>query len=151
MKRLLPVAAASLLSACEGPHHSDQAVAEGLEVWDAVVRLPAGPGRPAAGYFRLSAPPDRIALTSVSSPSAQRIELHETVLVDGRSSMRPIPRQEVRHQAIWFSPGARHLMILGLDPTLRSGDRMELTFHFERGEPVTAPARIVGAGEDVHH
>src|SRR5690349_10637125 len=62
----------------------------------ATVRLPAVPGRPAAGYFELRVEGDRGALVSVSSPQAGRVELHETMRSGNMTSMRPIARIPVR-------------------------------------------------------
>lgn len=153
MKSVIPILA-MLLFGCDNDTVSGEVTtytSDGVEVIDPVIRLPAVPGRPASGYFIVSAPLDRVALTAVSSPRAERIEMHETTTVSGRSSMRPITRQEVRHQDILFAPGARHLMIFGLDPALRPGDRAELTFRFQRGEPITVSANVIGAGDDVRH
>lgn len=154
MKSAVPILIVLLLAACDSRNatrESPTAALDEVQIVDPVIRLAAVPGRPAAGYFVVSAPPDRLALTSVSSPRADRIEMHETTTVNGTSSMRRISKQEVRHQDIQFAPGAGHLMIFGLDPALRPGDRAELTFHFERGEPITAQANVIGAGDNVHH
>ena len=111
-----------------------------------MVTLPAAAGRPGAGYFQLEA--NRAArLVSVTSPSARRIELHET-------GMRPAASFALTpEEPLHFSPGGRHAMLFDLDPALRPGAKVTLTFTFEGGPPpVTAEAEVRGPGDvPAHH
>ena len=125
------------LAGCGGNAASPQ-----VTVDDAIVTLPAVPGRPGAAYFTLesSAP---AALVSVSGARAARIELHE-------AGMRPAARFALSPgEALRFEPAGRHAMLFGLDPALRPGDRLALTFAFEGAPPVTAEAEVRAPG-DVH-
>ena len=116
----------------------------------ATVRLAAVPGRPAAGYFELRIDGDRGALTEVTSLQAGRIEMHETMRAGAMSSMRPITRLSVRDgDMLRFAPGGRHLMLYDVDTAVRPGGRIDLVFHFERGNPETIAARVVPTGGDV--
>jgi len=136
------------LSACEAP--SGPAA---VSVSNAAINLPAVRGRPAAGYFELQPTPDQGALTSVTSPHARRIEMHETVQEGGMSSMRAMQRVTIEDgKPISFQPGGRHLMLFDLDPSLEAGKEIQLTFHFEKGEPLTAKAAVrpAGGGHDAH-
>ncbi|HEX8192058.1 MAG TPA: copper chaperone PCu(A)C [Allosphingosinicella sp.] len=112
----------------------------------AVVTLPAAAGRPGAAYFRLET--NRAArLTGVSSPAARRIELHE-------AGMRPAASFALSPDApLHFQPGGRHAMLFDLDPALRPGARVTLTFSFEGGPPpVTAEAEVRAPGDvPAHH
>lgn len=118
----------------------------------ATVRLPAVPGRPAAGYFELRVEGDRGALVSVGSPQAGRVELHETMSSGNMTSMRPVERVPVRDgETLTFRPGGRHLMLFDLSPDLAAGGRIDLVLNFERGIPVTVPATLVPTGGDVGH
>jgi copper(I)-binding protein len=111
------------------------------------VRLPAVPGRPAAGYFEILAGEGSGALLSVTSPRAARIEMHESMMSGSMSTMRPIARATADEcHAIAFAPGGRHLMLFDLDPAVRPGQEIELVFHFEHGEPRRLIARIEAAG-----
>jgi hypothetical protein len=113
-----------------------------VAVHDAVVTLPAVPGRPGAAYFTLesNAP---AALVAVASPRAARVELHE-------AGMRPAARFALSPgEPLPFNPGGRHAMLFGLDPALRVGETLTLTFTFEGGPPVSAQAEIRAPG-DVH-
>jgi copper(I)-binding protein len=135
---LLPIVLA--FASCSGSGAEDDPPR--VTVQDAVVTLPAVPGRPGAAYFTLesNAP---AALVSVASPRAARIELHE-------AGMRPAARFALRPgEALRFEPGGRHAMLFGLDPALRPGDRLALTFTFDGAPSVSAQAEVRGPG-DVH-
>ena len=109
-----------------------------------VLTLPAAAGRPGAAYFRLETNRENIRLLRVSSPAAGRIELHEP-------GMRPAASFAFSHrEPLHFEPGGRHAMLYGLDPALRPGARIALTFTFEGGAPpLTAEAEVRAPG-DVH-
>lgn len=145
MRNTVPILAALLaLCACgsEGPTPAPEP--------QAIVRLAAVPGRPAAGYFELVVRGDRGALRSVSSPRIQRIELHETMRHGTMTAMRPLARIAVRDgETLSFRPGGRHLMIFGLDRRVAAGEEIPLIVHFERGGDETLSARIVPTGGDI--
>lgn len=152
MRPLIPLAAALiapavLLAGCDTRSTGSMVVTR-----DAVVRLAAVPGGPAAGYFTMSASLDHVALASVTSPKAKRIEMHETMSSGSMSSMRPLARVDIRQgEEIIFAPGGRHLMLFDLDPGLKPGDRIPLDFHFSRNGVASVSARIVGPGDDMPH
>lgn len=165
MKRLVPILAAALALASCGSGSEPTAKSEALppvvrpvgpapspETRTAMVRMPAVPGRPAAGYFRLRIRGDRGALISVDSPHAGRIEIHETMSSGNMSAMRPLGRIPVRDgEMLSFRPGGRHLMLFDLDRRLAAGDQVILLLEFERGAPVGIAARLVPPGSDVGH
>jgi periplasmic copper chaperone A len=147
MRTAVPIMAALLaLSGCGGAEPAAPAEPS------ATVRLPAVPGRPAAGYFELRVEGDRGALVSASSPQAGRVELHETMSSGNMTSMRPIDRIPVRDgETLLFRPGGRHLMLFDLSRDLAAGGRIDLILNFERGAPVTVAATLVPTGGDVGH
>ena len=116
----------------------------------ATVRMPAVPGRPAAGYFELRIDGDRGALLSVTSPQAGRIEMHETMNMANMSAMRalgPVPVHD--GETLRFSPGGRHLMIYDVSRGVAAGQRIDLVLHFQRGDPIILGATLVAVGGDV--
>jgi copper(I)-binding protein len=141
MKGLVPALAAALaLFGCDSRPVRVTAAAP-------LVRLPAVPGRPAAGYFEIDIDGERGALISVTSPQARRVEMHETMAAGTMSAMRPIGRIPVRDgDRLAFAPGGRHLMLYELAPTVRAGGEILLVLRFERGEPRTLAARVEAAG-----
>src|ERR1044072_5320685 len=103
MERLVPIAA--LLLVLQGCNAEPTPVTPPAPY----VRLPAIPGRPAAGYFNLPAPDRDDILLSVTSPQVGRIEMHESMTNGTMSSMRPLDRVPVRAgEQLSFAPGGRH-------------------------------------------
>jgi copper(I)-binding protein len=158
MRTSVPILATLLaLSACGETAHHDHAAANNTAATNSasatagpVVRLAAVPGRPAAGYFDYRVAGDRGALISVSSPQAGRVEMHETMNMDGMSEMRPLDRIAVRDgETLHFAPGGRHLMLFDISRDVAAGGRIGLILHFERGEPVTLSATLVPTGGDI--
>lgn len=140
MRGTLATALSLAVAACGGG--GDPGPAR-VTVEGAAVTLPAVPGRPGAAYFMLRANRDGIRLVGLSSPAADRAELHEAGMRPAASF--PLSASEPLH----FMPGGRHAMLFGLEPSLRPGTRVRLTFTFEGAPPVTAEAEV-GAPGDVH-
>ncbi|WP_156356288.1 copper chaperone PCu(A)C [Sphingomonas sp. Leaf22] len=129
--------AALMLSGCQ----------KGPSVDDAWVRLPAVPGRPAAGYATVRGGSGNDVLTSVASPAVQRAELHESMASHGgMMAMRALDKVKVEG-SIGFSPGGKHIMLFGLSPDLRAGGTIPMTFGFEDGSKVTVDVKLVAAGD----
>ena len=118
---------------------------------DAVITLPAIAGRPGAGYFTLATNVDPTRLVAISSPAVERIELHQTISENGRSRMVTIDRPAFSPATpLRFEPGGRHLMLFGIDPSLRPGDHVRLSFRFDPAPPVEVEAEIRAAGDAGH-
>ena len=124
-----------------------------VTVEEAWVQLPAVTGRPGSAYFTLGSPYRNGRLIGLSSPAAERIELHETRTKDGISRMQPLESTAFGDIGeIEFRPGGKHAMVFGIDPALKPGDRISLTFTFDHALPVTAEAevRAIGGGHAGH-
>jgi copper(I)-binding protein len=118
-----------------------------IRVSDAVVTLPSVPGRPGAAYFTLHAMTNGDNLIAVRSRRIGRIELHETMRRGAMSGMRPLSDVPLGAEPVRFEPGGKHAMLFDVDPSLRAGDRIALTFLFERAEPRTVEAEVRGPGD----
>ena len=144
MNRLVPILAVLLAAAgCGQPSGP-------VEVENAVVTLPAVPGQAGAAYFTLRANREPLRLESIASPSAQRIELHRTSNEGGVMRMTPLEPGEseiASSRPLAFEPGGNHAMLFGLDPALRPGGRISLTFRFNAVAPVTVDAEVRGPGQ----
>jgi copper(I)-binding protein len=111
------------------------------------VTLPVVPGRPAAGYFVLSAGTTPVELLRVTS-AAKRTELHAmnmtggVMRMDALTSVRVAPGHVVR-----FAPGGAHLMLFDLPANIRPGATLPITFIFADGTRVRVAA-TVSAGID---
>lgn len=143
--RFFPLAAIAVLvsAACNVPRPGPKVEAEGA--W---VQLPVVPGRPGSAYFTLVSNNEPTRLVSVASPRIERIELHETVMDGGVSRMRP-PEHLVFPEDLKmvFAPGGRHAMLFGIDPAVRAGDKIPLTFNLEPMGRVTVEAEVRAFGE----
>jgi copper(I)-binding protein len=120
-------------------------------VSEARVRLPAAPGLPAAGYFKVELTANQETLRSVTSPAAQRIEIHQTQEENGVTRMSAV--SEVGSQSAYeleFKPGGHHLMIFGLSENLRPGATIPLTLTFLKSPAVTVEARLESPGGGGH-
>jgi copper(I)-binding protein len=78
---------------------------------------------------------ESIELIGVSTPVADRAEVHESFTVDGMMKMR---RKEnlafPTGKQVRFAPGGLHIMLMGLKVPLVAGEEFQLTLHFQ-GQP----------------
>ena len=122
------------------------------KVKDAWVRLPAAKGGPGAAYFRLEGNIEGTRLTGISSPLVRRVELHESVEKKGVTRMEK--RKDIEFPsrgALSFEPGGRHAMLIGVNPVVKPGSTLPLTFSFNTSAPVTVDAKVRSAGEAHEH
>ncbi len=116
------------------------------------VTVPAIPGRPGALYFAATTNNDPTRLVAIRSPRAERIELHGMTSEGGVMRMAPLAAGETTfsdHRLV-FEPGGKHAMLFGLDPALKAGDRIPLTFQFDPAPSVTVEAEVRAAGDAGH-
>ncbi|MEH3041427.1 MAG: copper chaperone PCu(A)C [Sphingomonas paucimobilis] len=138
---LLPM---TLMGGCGGKAES------GPVIEQAWVRLPAVPGRPAAGYATIRGDDGKFSamLRGATSPRAERIELHVTMTMGDKAvSMKPIAEIPVPpNTTLFLKPGSAHMMVFGVAPDLKPGGTMPITFQFDSGTK-TVDAKLVGAGD----
>ena len=117
-------------------------------VSDVHVRLPAVSGRPGAAYFTLNGGEKGRSLASVSTPSADRAEMHDMTMSAGMMTMAPIngPINVPANATLRFKPEGKHLMLMGMKPGLKAGDAIPLRFTFANGETVTVSAKAEATG-----
>lgn len=88
----------------------------------------------AGGYVKLTntgSEPDR--LISVTSPIADRAEIHRSVIENGVVSMRPLEGVTVEPgDTVDFEVERLHFMFIEPDRPLRDGDRFPVTLVFEK-------------------
>jgi hypothetical protein len=107
-----------------------------------------------AGYLRIKnsgTAPD--VLTGVSSPVAERIEVHEMTMTDGIMRMRQLTGGlEIKPaDTVELAPGGMHLMFMGLKAPLKAGDRFFATLTFKHAAAIEvefAVAPIGASGPD---
>jgi hypothetical protein len=144
---LLAIGPALLLSGC-----SKKAV---LRVDEAVVKLSPVDQNPSAMYFTLHGGPSDVDLIAVTTPSAIRLEMHESA-VDPKSgivSMKKINRVKVpAGSKIAFRKGAKHIMLWGINLPARRLQRIDVEFVFSNGDRllVETPIEAISGKDDGH-
>jgi copper(I)-binding protein len=109
------------------------AYANAVGVADAWTR-PALIGANGAGYLTL-VNHDRFddTLTGLASPDAAAVTLHESRMVGGVMTMRPLPALAVpAGRSTALAPGGLHVMLRGLKRTLKTGDQVVLFITFAK-------------------
>ena len=136
------LALAPLLASCGGP--KEVTVDKG---W---VRLPAAPGRPAAAYFTLHGGKAGAILIGVSSPDARAAEMHQSMEMNGVSSMAPLTQVVApAGGTVTFEPGGKHVMLFDLKPAIAPGARVRLHFAFADGKTLDAGLPALAANAPV--
>jgi periplasmic copper chaperone A len=143
---LLPALSLTLLlSACGSSN------VEGIT--NAEVRLPAAPGRPGVGYFAITGGKIDAQLMSVASPKIVRIELHESMNMSGMMQMKPLDGgvSIPARTTVTFSPGGRHAMLFDINPGVKPGMTLPLTFVYADGHKVDVEALVKAPGDASGH
>lgn len=145
MRRLLvPVLSAACLSAAAPAAEAGS----GIRVANAWVRASAVTGRPAAGYMTITAGKSGDTLLGASSPSAARIEMHESMMHDGMMMMTSLKSVPVAaNGSVSFAPGGKHLMLFGLDPKVAPGGTMAIDLNFAKAGKVSVTAPVKGPAD----
>jgi periplasmic copper chaperone A len=138
---------ALLLSSCGAPPE--------LRVREAVVKLSPVDNNPSALYFTVHGGMEDVNLVRVTSRSAIRIEMHDTVSdpKTGMLTMKPIQRIGIPAKGkVEFRRGGKHVMLWGINLPARRLEKMEIDFVFSNGDRirVTAPLEKIAAGGEDH-
>lgn len=115
------------------------------KIW---ARATPGNARTGAAYLSVTntgTTPDR--LLGVSSPVAEKAELHENKTENGIMKMRPkAPIALKPGETVTLKPGGDHLMLIGLKQPLKEGESFPLTLTFEKAGAVQVTAKVAKAG-----
>jgi copper(I)-binding protein len=108
----------------------------------------ASAGTTGAAYLNISnrgTEPDR--LLALSTPVAEKAELHESKMDNGVMKMRPLgPITIAPGQSAVLKPGADHVMLIGLKQPLKAGQKFPLTLKFEKAGDVQVTVQVERAG-----
>ena len=89
--------------------------------------------------------PDR--LLAVSSPVAEKADLHQNKLENGIMKMRPVDTLTIAPgKSEELAPGGYHIMLMGLAHPLHEGESFPVTLTFEKAGKVTATVSVKKAG-----
>lgn len=82
-------------------------------------------------------------LTAVSTPAAEKAELHATSNENGIMKMTPVPEEPVKAGgSLAIKPGGLHIMLTGLAHPLKAGDRFPLTLTFAKAGKIDVAVKV---------
>jgi periplasmic copper chaperone A len=121
-------------------------------VSDAQISLPAVPGRPGAAYFTLTGGEKNNRLMQIASPQIIRTELHESKMEKGVMSMTAIDGGVAVPAGgiVKFEPGGKHAMLYDINPAVKVGGTVKLTFTYADGRVIEADAAVKPVGGAGH-
>jgi periplasmic copper chaperone A len=126
------------LSACDAVPLAPPASSSVFGINTLSLRLNANPEAPSAVTFAFNGGPNGGTLVAVTSPDAQRVEIHETRNENGMTAMAQLERLEVGPNTT-IEPRERglHLMLFGVSEEARQRGKVTLTFTFADGSTDT--------------
>jgi copper(I)-binding protein len=161
---LLPALVLALavgLSGCgEGSDPADAADAGAppaeLVVGDPWVRATAGTADPSmtAAFMTIDNHTDAdVTLEAVTSPVSDRVELHETAMVDGAMVMQAVEGgiTITAGRGKLLEPGGYHVMLMDMKRELAPGEEVELTLRFSDGSSQTLTVPVKEFVEEQGH
>ena len=92
-----------------------------------------------AVYLTISNKGPADILLSAETDVCQKVELHESKMVNGLMTMNMLKKGLVipADGVVKLKPGSYHVMLLGIRTNLNPGDTFALTLHFENHAPIT--------------
>lgn len=133
-----------------------------VQIKDAWARATPGAAQTAAAYVTIvSTTGDR--LTAVSTPVAQKADLHSMTMDGSVMKMRQVDAIDLpAGRAVTLKPGGYHIMLSGLAKPLKDGETFPLTLTFDKAGTrdvivavqkagATAPGNMPGMDMPMHH
>lgn len=106
----------------------------------------------AAAYFTLHNAGEADRLSAVSTPLAQKAELHEHIHRDGLMKMQQVEAVDVpAGGAVQFAPMGYHVMLFGLKQQMKDGERFPLTLHFDKAGDVEVEVAVQKDAPQAEH
>lgn len=92
-------------------------------------------------------------LLSVTTPVAERAEIHSSTTSNGMMQMRPMATVALRAgQVVRFAPGSMHLMLMNLHAPLKAGSDFPLDLQFRKQGTLQVQVHVVAPGSiDISH
>ncbi len=143
---LLAAPALALLAAPALAHDFKAGAIEIEQPWS---RATAATGQTGAAFMVLNnegQTADR--LVSVTSPVADKVQLHTSIMDNGVMEMREVEAVELPADTeVKLAPGGLHLMLIGLKEPLARHKSFPLSLTFEKAGSVTIDVAIQGPGD----
>ncbi|MDX8376964.1 MAG: copper chaperone PCu(A)C [Mariprofundales bacterium] len=128
--------------------------ADRLVITQAYVRaMPPGLDVTAA-YMTIHNPSKQpITIIELQSPSAKKVEMHENISHNGMTHMQRINSIMIpQNGEISFSSGGKHIMLMGINETLKSGQKIQLTLILQRHNETNTYSKTISIEvQDMRH
>ncbi len=125
-------------------------MASSVMVKDAYVRAtPPNMPNSAAFMMVMNKSANNLAIVGAKSDVAKKVEIHTHDMVNGMMKMHQVQKVDVKAKShTMFSPGAFHVMFIGLNKSLKEGDTVDFTLVLSNNKEIkiSAPVKKVMAG-----
>jgi copper(I)-binding protein len=118
-----------------------------VQITDAWARATPGGAQSAAAYVTVESPSGD-KLTGVSTPAAQKADIHSMTMDNGVMKMRQVDAVDLPPgQKVTLKPGGYHIMMTGLAKPLEVGQSFPMTLDFAKAgaKQVTVTVEKIGA------
>ena len=143
------IAAPLLLAACKKEPEAPPVpnVKAGIEIANARLVLPVVSDNPGAVYFTITnGTAQTVTIAVIDVRGAAMAMMHETVNSGGKSTMVMLNKVDVpANGTATFAPGGKHVMVTGLDRSLRPGAKSKLTLTFDDGDRAAVELPVISA------
>ena len=115
-----------------------------IEVTDLYVNATPPTIKSTAAYMTLSNLTEEvITFIGVTSPAANRVELHQTSITDGMMKMRPVSTLKIPAKGeVKLSPAGLHMMFKKLNRSLQPGENVPIALFFSKERKLTVHAQV---------
>ena len=127
-----------------------------IEVTQPWARATFALAKTGALYFTLTNHSDKpITLLSaqVAKTVASKTEIHHTIMQDGMMKMQELAEGVLvgPGETVHFSPGGKHIMLMGLTGPLEDGEKLQLALEFNDDVSMSIDVPIRKQAESVSH
>lgn len=126
---LLLLACLAALQGCGSPEGPT------IEITDVRILAPVAGSQSGVAYLTIHNHGDEpVAIASARSPQFARVEMHQSVIEDGVSKMRPLGTVSVPPgDAVRFEQGGRHFMMMGAESAIGPGSPVTIEITHSSG------------------
>ena len=110
------------------------------------------PGQVSAAFMEIKNKGAADKIVSANCDCAKATELHSMTMADGKMIMAQVPAMEVpANGELKLKPGGYHIMLIGLNRPLVSGETLPIKVKFEKAGEVTLQAKIKDKAAHMGH
>ena len=110
------------------------------------------PGQVSAAFMEIKNKGAADKIVSAHCDCAKATELHTMTMADGKMIMAQVPTMEVpANGELKLKPGGYHIMLIGLNRPLVSGETLPIKVKFEKAGDVTLQAKIRNKAAHMGH